>query len=586
MGAGASLQEDVPTGWHALAAMAEAADKPDLVAKIVRENQIDAATALKLDDDDLRELVDRKLDFKKLQGARDELRERLGISRAGGAHLVSSDSEDDASDGGDIPPHVPRISNEEIDRAEALDARGGVFAATWRPCKGQPVAVALKAVDAVDLAEVFALRSFADPNVLVLYGVVVASDVATVAERPDAPLDVILCGNPLPRVDSLQVARDMASALTFLHSREVAHLRLAPSNVLCHRAPHLRCKVADFGASVSAAIERLERNPCARAYAAPELLEAVRAPSAAAARRDLYACDAWAYGCVIAEVLSGTAPWDGVDGEGILAQVVDAARAPDLPEKASADELLTLARECFARLAAPRPAMGDVVARVEVLLEADYARGASAEQRLAKVEAAIEAEEASDRAAYSEAWSCCTTASGDAAIDRLLNLSESLAATYAATPRHAALARDAPVAELLDLAAEVGESVHATLKRVVTAAGGEYEEGPLKAKARIQQKRRSADYGGDLARVVDVVRGQGIFHDNQADAFEAALQGLVADAASGEEAKGEEDRLVLVRVKDRLNTPVEKSGHRDVLINFEHELTAVRKFETIWPLSH
>ena len=603
MGAGASLQEDVPTGWHALAAMAEAADKPDLVAKIVREHQIDAATALDLDDDDLRELVTKNLDFKKLRAAREQLRAHLAAAPGGdgpakvppptaaAAHLVSSDSEDDASDGGEIPPHVPRISNDEIDQVDALDARGGVFAATWRPRKGQPVAVALKAVDVVDLAEVFALRSFADPNVLVLYGVLVAgsSDVATVAERPDAALDVILCGNPLPRVDSLRVARDMASALTFLHSREVAHLRLAPSNVLCHRAPHLRCKVADFGASVSAAIERLERNPCARAYAAPELLEAVRAPSAAAARRDLYACDAWAYGCVIVEVLSGTAPWDGVDGEGILAQVVDAARAPDLPEKASAEELLTLARECFARLATPRPAMGDVVARVEALLEADYARGASSELRLAKVEAAIEAEEASDRAAYKEAWRCCTTASGEA-IDGLLKLSESLAATYAATPRHAALARDAPVAELLDLAAEVGESVHATLKRVVTAAGGTYEEGPLKAKARIQQKRRSADYGGDLARVVDVVRGQGIFHNNQALAFEAALQGLEggADAASGEEAKGEEDgdRLVLVRVKDRLNTPVEKSGHRDVLINFEHELTAVRKFETIWPLSH
>ena len=99
----------------------------------------------------------------------------------------------------------------------------------------------------------------------------------------------------------------------------------------------------------------------------------------------------------------------------------------------------------------------------------------------------------------------------------------------------------------------------------------------MKTKARIQQKRRSADYGGDLARVVDVVRGQGIFHNNQADAFEAALQGLVADAASGEEAKGEEDgdRLVLVRVKDRLNTPVEKSGHRDVLINFEHKIDSL-----------
>ena len=576
------------------------------IAKQLRENGLDGEYLESASDEDLKEIFDdlkvpkikQKLLRQKLAKLKDvtsstgslDTRTDGGDGGAGGAHLVSSDSEDDASDGDEIPPHVPRISNDEIDRAEALDARGGVFAATWRPCKGQPVAVALKAVDAVDLAEIFALRSFADPNVLVLYGVLVAgsSDVATVAERPDAALDVVLCGNPLPRVDSLRVARDMASALTFLHSREVAHMRLAPSNVLCHRAPHLRCKVADFGASVSAAIERLERNPCARAYAAPELLEAMRAPSAAAARRDLYACDAWAYGCVIAEVLSGTAPWDGVDGEGILAQVVDAARAPDLPEKASAEELLTLARECFARLATPRPAMGDVVARVEALLEADYARGASAEQRLAKVEEAIEAEEASDRAAYKEAWRCCTTASGDAAIDRLLKLSESLAATYAATPRHAALARDAPVAELLDLAAEIGESVHATLKRVVTAAGGEYEEGPLKANARIQQKRRS--YGGDLARVVDVVRGQGIFHDNQAGAFEAALQGLVveggADTASGEEAKGEEDRLVLVRVKDRLNTPVEKSGHRDVLINFEHELTAVRKFETIWPLSH
>ena len=39
---------------------------------------------------------------------------------------------------------------------------------------------------------------------------------------------------------------------------------------------------------------------------------------------------------------------------------------------------------------------------------------------------------------------------------------------------------------------------------------------------------------------------------------------------------------MLVRVKDRLNTPVEKSGHRDVLINFEHELTAVRKTSKLY----
>ena len=227
----------MPPGWHYLVELAEAADKPDVVAKIVREHQIDAATALELDDDDLRELVTKNLDFKKLRTAQTQLRAQLAAARRGdgsakvppptaaAAHLVSSDSEDDASDGEDIPPHVPRISNDEIDRAEALDARGGVFAATWRPHKGQPVAVALKAVDAVDLAEVFALRKFADPDVLVLYGVIVAgrSDVTTVAERPDAPLDVVLCGNPLPRVDSLWVARDIASALSPTLARSRAH---------------------------------------------------------------------------------------------------------------------------------------------------------------------------------------------------------------------------------------------------------------------------------------------------------------------------------------------------------------------------
>ena len=142
MGAGASVQEDVPPGWHYLVELAEAADKPDVVAKIVREHQIDAATALELDDDDLRELVTKNLDFKKLRTAQSQLRAHLTAARGGdgsakvppptaaAAHLVSSDSEDDASDGEDIPPHVPRISNDEIDRAEALDARGGVFAAT------------------------------------------------------------------------------------------------------------------------------------------------------------------------------------------------------------------------------------------------------------------------------------------------------------------------------------------------------------------------------------------------------------------------------------------------------------------------
>ena len=88
MGAGASLQEAPSPGWHALAEMAEAADKPDVVAKLVREHQIDAATALELDDEDLRELVTKNLDFKKLRAAREQLRATLAAGDR--AHLVPS----------------------------------------------------------------------------------------------------------------------------------------------------------------------------------------------------------------------------------------------------------------------------------------------------------------------------------------------------------------------------------------------------------------------------------------------------------------------------------------------------------------
>ena len=120
-----------------------------------------------------------------------------------------------------------------------------------------------------------------------------------------------------------------------------------------------------------------------------------------------------------------------------------------------------MARECFARAATPRPAMGDVVARVEALLEADYARGASAEQRLAKVEAAIEAEEASDRAAYKEAEMLHDRVGRvdrrfvEAQREPRRDVCGDAAARGARKRRAGRRARF--------LAAEVGESVHATL---------------------------------------------------------------------------------------------------------------------------
>ena len=77
--------------------------------------------------------------------------------------------------------------------------------------------------------------------------------------------------------------------------------------------------------------------------------------------------------------------------------------------------------------------------------------------------------------------------------------------------------------------------------------------GPLKQVDRILRKAKT-DYDNDFTRVLDVIRGSGIFHS--ISSLNAAVTAL----------RDPDCELIVLRVKDRVNKP-SPSGYRDVLVN-------------------
>src|SRR5438874_10374052 len=170
----------------------------------------------------------------------------------------------------------------------------------------------------------------------------------------------------LPLGDALQIAREVADALSYAHSHDVVHRDIKPENIL-FEAGH--AVVTDFGiarAITAAGGEKLTGTGIAvgtPAYMSPE-------QAAASARVDERS-DIYSLGCVLYEMLAGEPPFTGPSAESIVRQhlaaappQVSAMRAavpPAIDEaivralaKTPADRFATAA-EFVVALAAPAP---------------------------------------------------------------------------------------------------------------------------------------------------------------------------------------------------------------------------------------
>ena len=110
----------------------------------------------------------------------------------------------------------------------------------------------------------------------------------------------------LPLDDALQIARQVADALSYAHSRDVVHRDIKPENILLAEG---HARVADFGiarAITQAGGDRLTQTGLAigtPAYMSPEQ---------AAGARDLDGrSDLYSLGCVLYEMLAGEPPFTG-----------------------------------------------------------------------------------------------------------------------------------------------------------------------------------------------------------------------------------------------------------------------------------
>jgi serine/threonine protein kinase len=120
--------------------------------------------------------------------------------------------------------------------------------------------------------------------------------------------------------DALRIAREVADALSYAHSRGVVHRDIKPENILLESG---HAVVADFG--IARAVDQAAGTNLTATGAAVGT-PAYMSPEQASGSRDLDGrSDVYSLGCVVYEMLAGQAPFTGPTAESVVYQHLAAA---------------------------------------------------------------------------------------------------------------------------------------------------------------------------------------------------------------------------------------------------------------------
>lgn len=214
------------------------------------------------------------------------------------------------------------------------------------------------------LAEAQHMHKMSHPNVL---------RVLEVADRPEGPYyvmpyvagrslaDQLQTGQPLPREEVLRIARQVAEALGYAHSRGIIHRDLKPANVLMDRDGH--AYLTDFG------LLRTVFNDSMIDVTKPSVegTAPYLSPNAAAGKAEDTRCDIYAFGALLYELLTGRRPFEGPNPSIIVNKILAGPPEPIRSiNPAAPEDLVKIAEWAMARELRDRYAeMADITRDLE-----------------------------------------------------------------------------------------------------------------------------------------------------------------------------------------------------------------------------
>ncbi|XP_050699792.1 serine/threonine-protein kinase SBK1-like [Eriocheir sinensis] len=144
-------------------------------------------------------------------------------------------------------------------------------------------------------------------NILNAYDVAFETDEYYVFAQEYAPLGDLttnLSDVGLGEINTKRIARQLASALDFMHSKELVHRDLNMDNILVFKSDFSHVKVCDFGATRKKGT-LLKKRTVWLPYAPPEIVDAVQNEGFHADP----AQDVWQLGVLVYVLLTGRLPW-------------------------------------------------------------------------------------------------------------------------------------------------------------------------------------------------------------------------------------------------------------------------------------
>eukprot|EP00039_Didymoeca_costata_P019766 m.338854 g.338854 ORF g.338854 m.338854 type:complete len:491 (+) comp18566_c0_seq1:304-1776(+) len=115
-------------------------------------------------------------------------------------------------------------------------------------------------------------------------------------------------------LEASEVTKDMASALSFLHAKGIAHRDLKPQNVLCVRKDCASpSKLCDFNLGIAAAKNGTKTPPLSHPVGTPEFMSPEVVATINGLGQHTYdkRCDIWSLGVILFIMLSGNPPFAG-----------------------------------------------------------------------------------------------------------------------------------------------------------------------------------------------------------------------------------------------------------------------------------